>query len=436
MKIPRNFFENLFIVCSLILYSGGFTYFIAVTNPLYGLVSLLSQAVSVVTLLLLIKRWKIALSKLLQERTIIITALLSVASLVWSAPAMSEVWYRAGSGGFMGSGVFPLLRVTLFGVYLSSRYNLRQQYRLLCWALGVCALFSLLVAVAMPTYGVMGSLGTQEDIIHAGAWRGIYVHKNILGNVMALSSTSFLVLLTSKQFSRTLCLIFLGVSVFLVFMSSSATSLVLVVSLAAVNIFCRIFRMQVQKLIAFTSAGIVLMSYTLVMLYENFGAVAGILGRDPNLTGRVGLWMALSDNIKEHFWFGYGYNAFWLSVNQRLADVWSPAGRLSPTHSHNGFLDLWLDLGLIGLIVFLLGFGLSYLRAALLIRRSGSWTAIFSFLFLTYLFQVNQTESALVREGLLWLLYVSTSLSLCSEVRILSKLPRYAGSEALNANLT
>ena len=77
------------------------------------------------------------------------------------------------------------------------------------------------------------------------------------------------------------------------------------------------------------------------------GALAQQLGRDPSLTGRTNIWEAvLSTNTNPLL--GTGYESFWLGP--RLSQVWQAAG-LPVNEAHNGYLEVYLDLGAIGLIV-------------------------------------------------------------------------------------
>jgi hypothetical protein len=70
-----------------------------------------------------------------------------------------------------------LVGTSLFGLYFATRYSLEEQIQLLSSMFGIVIILSFLFAIALPKYGIM-------DGIHAGAWRGIYNHKNVLGKVM------------------------------------------------------------------------------------------------------------------------------------------------------------------------------------------------------------------------------------------------------------
>jgi exopolysaccharide production protein ExoQ len=75
--------------------------------------------------------------------------------------------------------------------------------------------------------------------------------------------------------------------------------------------------------------------------------LAAMMGRDPTLTGRTKIWgtlLAMDTNPL----VGTGYGSFWLG--SRLNSVWELRGRI--TESHNGYLEMYLNLGIIGLLLF------------------------------------------------------------------------------------
>lgn len=77
------------------------------------------------------------------------------------------------------------------------------------------------------------------------------------------------------------------------------------------------------------------------------GQVSEALGRSSNLTGRTELWATL---LKFHTnpIFGTGFESFWLGERlQRLAEIYW----WHPNEAHNGYLEIYLSLGLIGLFI-------------------------------------------------------------------------------------
>jgi exopolysaccharide production protein ExoQ len=78
------------------------------------------------------------------------------------------------------------------------------------------------------------------------------------------------------------------------------------------------------------------------------GRFSESLGRGSNLTGRTELWAHCLE-FQSNPIFGAGFDSFWLGERrERIAafyNHWSPGG------SHNGYLETYLNLGLIGLCI-------------------------------------------------------------------------------------
>ena len=88
-----------------------------------------------------------------------------------------------------------------------------------------------------------------------------------------------------------------------------------------------------------------------------------MLGKDLTLTGRTGIWSAVLDSIAKRPLLGYGYQAFWLGLEGEsyriiLAVSWVLA------QAQNGFLDVMLEMGTVGLAIVLLVFGFAFRDAA------------------------------------------------------------------------
>jgi O-antigen ligase len=76
--------------------------------------------------------------------------------------------------------------------------------------------------------------------------------------------------------------------------------------------------------------------------------LAATVGRDATLTGRTEIWHQALGLVTNPL-FGTGYESFWLGP--RLEQMWQ-INWWHPIQAHNGYLEVYLDLGWIG--VFLL----------------------------------------------------------------------------------
>ncbi len=80
--------------------------------------------------------------------------------------------------------------------------------------------------------------------------------------------------------------------------------------------------------------------------------VAKASGRDPEgmteLTGRIPLWVECMSYIKERPLLGYGYEGVWRPDN--TGDIEAATGWLAGS-AHSTYIDLWLALGIVGLVL-------------------------------------------------------------------------------------
>jgi exopolysaccharide production protein ExoQ len=77
--------------------------------------------------------------------------------------------------------------------------------------------------------------------------------------------------------------------------------------------------------------------------------VVGSAGRDMTLTGRTELWATLFPMVS-HPLIGAGFESFWLG--DRLTKLWE-VWPFKPTQAHNGYIEVYLNLGWIGLLLIL-----------------------------------------------------------------------------------
>ena len=81
-------------------------------------------------------------------------------------------------------------------------------------------------------------------------------------------------------------------------------------------------------------------------LYEN---LITNLGRDITLTSRVEIWEELI-KMDTDPWTGTGYDSFWLG--DRAEKLWEKYW-WHPNQAHNGYLEIYLNQGWIGLVLFI-----------------------------------------------------------------------------------
>jgi exopolysaccharide production protein ExoQ len=96
----------------------------------------------------------------------------------------------------------------------------------------------------------------------------------------------------------------------------------------------------------------------------DYGGVLNYLGKDTTLTGRTLLWQHAADAIADRPLLGGGYEAFWQVGNWSAEQLWlySYVPNKYGYHFHNTFLEVAVDLGLVGLGIFVMLLALTVLR--------------------------------------------------------------------------
>lgn len=152
------------------------------------------------------------------------------------------------------------------------------------------------------------------------------------------------------KWGAALYLSYLGMIVWLMDKSNSVTSFIclsigslilLVTALPAVRKNLRIIDFLVFCIVT----GFLLAFFVFAVA----GPVAELFGRDATLTGRTKLWLEVL-SMRTNPLIGAGYESFWLG--DRLVTLWEHHWWL-PNQAHNGYIEVYLNLGLVG--VFLLG---------------------------------------------------------------------------------
>lgn len=430
MEKLLKYFEPCFAVLAIIHYSANWLPLLLsggasegdgtdINSFDYSLNVLLFLLTYVISASLLLLRWKKFLIFAKRGSIIWVMVLIALASYFWSDFPTRTL---RSCIGLIGS--------TLFGVYLGSRYTLKEQLKLLVWAYGIIAVLSVLFAIGLPRYGV-------EQAVHAGAWRGIYNHKNLLGRGMTMGGVVFALspsLFEKKD--RWLCRTALGLACFLLLMAKSSSSLInftlLMISLTAYRILRFRFLLLIPAFLA-----LVTLSMTIFEIYTaNAEELLGLIGKDPSLTGRTDIWAWVEEMIDKRPWLGYGYTAFWQGLDGESAYI-IRAARWPVPYSHNGILDLWLDIGLLGVSAYLLGFGINFLKAIFWARFSLDLDGLWPLIFLTYLILTNASEGGILSQNsIFWVLYTGLSLSMTMPIEkpAQPKLPSEISSHLLTKN--
>jgi exopolysaccharide production protein ExoQ len=371
------------------------------------MVSLFQWCIFAITLLLIGIRWKHFAVVLTQRKLIWGVVIIALASVMWSS--VPDLTIRRSIG---------LAITTLLGMYLAMRFKVRELMYMSCIAFGLTAIINFLFTVGFPQYGM------ESRSVHAGAWRGLLSHKNSLARMMVLTALNFLLLMIGCRKYRFWLFAGLILSIAIVLFSTSKTGLSILLFIFALVPLFRALRWRYNiALPAFISLFLVLAIAT-IWAIGNQEMIFMALGRDATLTGRTDIWDVAGDKISERLWLGYGYKSFWLGREGDSVDIFYRMNWQAP-NGHNGYLDLMLDLGLLGLLSFAISFLVSFRRAIVWLRLNPGVEGLWPIMCLSFLLLYNITESSLILEPMdaFWLLYTVVSTSILIQPIPLKQIP-------------
>lgn len=288
----------------------------------------------------------------------------------------------------------------LFGVYFSTRFEFNEQLRLLAWAFAICIFFSFL-------FQLSGLNPSQGD----PAWYGVFYIKNELGRAMALSALVFLFWGRIEPEHRGLARAGFWSSIVLVMLSRAMTS---VVAFGLVLLLLPYLRWTLRKSLRWVAAGIVFLcaagSGSVLYVATHMEQVTSLLGKSATLTGRVQLWILSFVMALRRPWLGYGFNAFWLRDKLYVQRIWQLLA-WQPPHAHDSYLEMWLELGIIGVALFLVVSVFYIYRSMQFVREAPGPAATWPLIFLIFLMLEGLTENVfLTQNSILFILYVATAV--------------------------
>ena len=288
-------------------------------------------------LILVCLRPERALKGLIRSPLLIALLLLTAATYFWSI--MPELTARR---------IPALAFTTLAGVALASRWSWRSLTEIIAGTLAVLAILSFLVGALLPQMGRM-------DEIFPGAWRGLWLEKNSMGNVMVKTTVFLLAAGVMAPERRKLWFGLAVVPVLLILLSTSKTALVvLVLSLASMGFVAVVKSGPLRAVVATWLAVVFVIGAGLLIAMETDTFFA-LLGKDATLTGRTEIWSGIMQQMAEHPWKGFGYGAVWDDPSFTGPKAWiGYQAHFMPADAHSGWLELYIALGLGGVILFAL----------------------------------------------------------------------------------
>jgi hypothetical protein len=334
--------------------------------------------------------------------------------------------------GFTALGAVVLLLTTASAVSMAITLTWPELLTVLGWVfrlvLGLSFLFEFIVAafVRHPIYPVWVApqahpakllYWSRDLLFDLGKIQGIVGNSSLLAMAALLGLIVFAIQLASKTVKSGWGWFWLAVALITIALTQSATVLVALAIVAVVALAALLVRRaRTPRGRAYSYLGI-LFGVTALALFAFVaqGRVLALLGKSSDFTGRFTIWHEVIALAQQRPGAGWGWLGYWI-VWIAPFDTLKKAGGVQPPHAHDAWLDVWLQLGIIGLVVFgglvLATLVRSWLLATDRVVTGPSdpgthhWVALLPLLMLTAQLVQSIAESRILLEGGLMLLVI------------------------------
>lgn len=300
----------------------------------------------------------------------------------------------------------------LFGMFLHRTAGLERTIGRIARVCVAMAVLSLLAYVAVPSIGRETALGYER------ALRGVFPQKNSMSECMLLGLCC---LAASRRggIGRHWASVALLTGCLVLGRGASALAVAAIVALMVT--WTALARWPVLRLgVGFGLAWCGAVAVAALVVFP--GEVLALMGRDLSLTGRVPLWQAVLPEIARAPLLGHGYAGFWNADRPAVQMIWRYAGWSAPD-AHSSYLDILLQLGAVGLALFVWAWAVLGRRIAAA-RRTGYAPARFATIYGVALLLIGLDEGAIPIPGLWMALLPLTLLALSRHLALVRALSR------------
>lgn len=336
-----------------------------------------------------------------------ILLILGVLSGFWSETPGASVRYG-----------LVMVCITVAGVHTARHHNWEKISRILRWLFTSITGLSIITAVFFP------SIGTNPK-----GWTGITEHPNSLGPIVALNIALWVVFSLEEPKNRKLAFTIIWISILTLIMTNSAGSW-----FTAIELILLITLLQFTKQLKPRWSIVAFLGFLLIAIpvsifaVENYAEILAVFGKDPTFTGRSEFWPQLIERAWERPILGYGLGGFWQEWRgeENPAKGIVTSNGFIPPHAHQGFLELLLNLGITGFVLFTI----SYVKSTMGAFRFSNYKKFslgnnISLIFLSFVLLANLSRSVLITPHYVWLIYAYTSARVSVDLKNIGKVENH-----------
>lgn len=364
-----------------------------------GSIAVLSSLVVLAALSLASQPERIEWRGVLPLSLIALFSLITV-SIIWSQYTWATI------GGIAYAAAFAFL-----GVYIALVRDLIQLVRAVGNALRVIltASFVLEVLSGVLLDTPFAWIGITGDLATGGPVQGLAGTRNAFAFLGALAALSFWIEYRTRSVSRGLTAYSLVLAGATILFARSPVAYLVLVAVLVVGLALVIIRRQ-EALARRATQSVLLISAVVfaVLAWVFRGPLIGFVDAAADARARTSVWSQVGDLVAQQPVLGWGWVGMWPTAVYPFSSVREVG---APAESAlNAYADIWLQLGLAGIIVLIAALGLAFVRAWLVATDRRSTVYAWPALTLVLLATVSMTESYLLYESGL-LLFVTSAFA-------------------------
>lgn len=218
----------------------------------------------------------------------------------------------------------------------------------------------------------------------AGNWRGVFGHKNMAAGITAM--LVFVGIYTARSGAWLSGVAITALAFVFLLNTAGKSSLALTLAVLMLSALTTVVRsFPLRALMLFTPLVLLNLFSVGTVMIDGLAEIAKVLPLDASFTGRTDIWTFALQSLRLRLVTGYGFAAFW--GTDAIRDL--PAGKEwaeMASHSHNGYLDSALGMGLPGLVLLVIVLVIVPLRNFQAADRSGNGGPLLTLMLQLWLF--------------------------------------------------
>jgi O-antigen ligase len=267
-----------------------------------------------------------------------------ILTLLWFACTAVLSAYPALAGRRLVLAMFVIFQSTVLVLLPQDR---DQFVRLLAVGAFIVLALCYVGVIFVPELSIHQATDIAEPQL-AGNWRGCFAHKNGAGAGMAI--LIIYGIYVCRALNGAVGVLIIALATVFLFFTESKSPIVLLPLVLLFSVLLVRLRNPVAKFAV--AVGVPAFIAVLTIGSVQFDAVNAVVAKlisDPTFTGRNDIWEFTLQHIAQRPIFGFGYQAFWGTSELVNSWTWLDSWGYRASDAHNGFLNIAVMTGLVGL---------------------------------------------------------------------------------------